>query len=81
MNSAVISVELPEPLMHQAAESAEKSGVTISTWISQTVAQQLRIESVTERYFQRRGTDAEVREILAILDRAPNRQPDPGDEL
>jgi hypothetical protein len=81
MSKATISVELPDPLMHDATLRAEKAGVSVSTWIRDMVADRVRDEAVTERFFLRRQRAGDAKELLAILDMAPDVPPIPGDEL
>ena len=81
MSNAVIPVELSEPLMQDATEIAEKSGMSVATWISSIVAERLRAERLSEEFFRRRAAGADGKTLLALLDLAPDRTPDPGDEL
>lgn len=81
MSSAVIAIELPEPLVHDAAEVAAKNGVTVDAWIGLTVAERIHAERQAERFFRMRAAGTSGRKLLEILDRAPDREPDPGDEL
>jgi hypothetical protein len=81
MSNAIISVELPDPLMHDATLSAERAGVSVSTWIRDMVAARVRDEAITERFFRRRARAGDAAELLAILDKAPDVPPMPGDEL
>jgi hypothetical protein len=81
MSNAVIPVELSEPLMHDAAQIAKKSGMSVANWISLTVAERLRAERLTEEFLRRRAAGADGKTLLAILDKAPDCEPDPGDEL
>jgi hypothetical protein len=81
MSNAVIPVELSEPLMQDATEIAEKNGMSVSTWISSTVAERLRAERLSAEFFRRRAAGADGKTLLALLDLAPDREPDPGDEL
>jgi hypothetical protein len=81
MNNAVIPVELSEPSMQDAAELAEKNGMSVSSWISLTVEEHLRNERMTAEFYRRRAVGGSGKDLLAILDQAPDRVPDPGDEL
>jgi hypothetical protein len=81
MSKAIISVELPDPLMHDAMLRAEKAGVSVPVWIRDMVADRIRDESITERFFLRRQRAGDAEEFLAILDKAPDGPPLPGDEL
>jgi hypothetical protein len=45
------------------------------------VADRVRDEAVTERFFLRRQRAGDAKELLAILDMAPDVPPIPGDEL
>jgi hypothetical protein len=81
MSKATISVELPDPLMHDVSMRAQRAGVSVSTWIHNMVADRIRDEAVTERFFLRRQRAGDAKELRAILDMAPNVPPMPGDEL
>jgi hypothetical protein len=81
MSNAVIPIELAEPLMHDAALIAEKNGMSVASWISLTVEERLRAERLTAEFLRRRAAGADGKTLLALLDRAPDREPDPGDEL
>jgi len=81
MSKATISVELPDPLMRDATLRAEKAGVSVSTWIQDMVANRVRDEAVTERFFLRRQRAGDAKELLAILDMAPDVTPISGEEL
>jgi hypothetical protein len=68
-------------LMHDAAEVAEKNGMSVANWISSTVAERLRVERQTERFYRMRAAGTSGKTLLEILDKAPDREPNPGDEL
>jgi cytochrome P450 len=81
MSNAIIPVELPDPLLHDAAMRAEKAGVSVSTWIRDMIEDRIRNEEVTARFLRRRAAGASGDDLLAILDKAPDTPPQPGDEL
>ena len=81
MSTAAITVELPEPVLSDAAKIAEKNGVSLSSWIRLTVEQTLRDEKLTAEFYHRRALGKDAETLLAILDKAPAAPPIPGDEL
>ncbi len=46
-----------------------------------SVAERIRAERQTERFFRMRAAGTSGKKLLEILDKAPDREPDPGDEL
>jgi hypothetical protein len=80
MSNALISVELPEPLLEVASSHAEKAGTSVSVWIREMIAERVRNEELTERFFQRRLAGGDAEQFAAILDKAPDVPPIPGDE-
>jgi hypothetical protein len=81
MNIAAITVELPEPILHDAAELASKSGVSVASWIRLTVEGTLRDAKLLAEFERRRALGKDAETVRAILDRAPCGPPVPGDEL
>ncbi len=81
MSHAIVPVELPEPLMRDAAEIAEESGMSVANWITFTVEQRLKNERLTREFFRRRALGGTGTDLLAMLDKSAEREPDPGDEL
>ena len=81
MSNALISVELPYPLLEQASTRAQKAGTSVSAWIRDMIAERLRNDELTENFLQRRASAGDAQQFLAVLDKAPDIAPIAGDEL
>jgi hypothetical protein len=81
MSHAVISVELAEPVMQDASAIAEKNGMSVADWISVAVTEKLQNERLTAEFYRRRDAGGDGKALLEMLAKAPDREPDPGDEL
>jgi len=81
MNRATISVKLPPSLGKAARELAEEDAVSLNHWVSLAVAQKIGLVETAEAFFKRRSQGAADVDFLEMLRNAPDRTPDPGDEL
>jgi hypothetical protein len=81
MNKATVPVKLPPSLGNAARKLAEEDGVSLNQWVSVAVAQKISSVETAETFFRRRSQGAEQVNFLEILRSAPDRTPDPGDEL
>jgi hypothetical protein len=81
MNRATIPVKLPPSLGSAARKLAEEDGVSLNQWVSLAVAQKISSVENAEAFLKRRSQGAEQVDFLEILRNAPDRTPDPGDEL
>ena len=81
MNRATIPVRLPPSLGNSARKLAEEDGVSLNQWVSVAVAQKISSVETAEAFFKRRAQGAAQADFLEILRSAPDRTPDPGDEL
>ena len=81
MSTEAIPVELPPSLGNAARKLAELDGVSLNQWVSLAVAQKIGSVETAEAFFKRRSQGAEQVDFLEILRSAPDRTPDPGDEL
>ncbi len=79
MSNAVISVELEEPVMHDAAEIAAKNGMSVAGWIASTIEDRLRNERLTAEFYRRRASGGDGKVLLEVLAKGPNLDPEPGD--
>jgi hypothetical protein len=74
-------IELPPSIGNAARKLAEEDGISLSEWVSIAVAQKISSIESAEAFFRRRSQGAESVDFLEILRNAPDRPPDPGDEL
>jgi hypothetical protein len=81
MNKQTYPIELPHSLGNAAKKLAEEDGVSLNQWVSVAVAQKIGSVETAEAFFKRRSKGAEKIDFLEILRSAPDRAPDPGDEL
>jgi hypothetical protein len=81
MSRETIPVELPPSLGNAARKLAEEDGVSLNHWVSFAVAQKISSVETAEAFFKRISQGAEQVDFLEILCSAPDRTPDPGDEL
>ena len=81
MSRSIYPVKLPPSLGNAALKLAEEDGVSLSQWVSIAVAQKISSVETAEAFFKRRSHGAEQVDFLEILRNAPDRTPDPGDEL
>ncbi len=77
MMDLIQSVQLPVELQTRAAHCAAVDGVSLEHWVIEAVANKAK----TAEFFQSRIQRAGTLTLQEILDKAPNRPPDPGDEL
>ena len=75
-----LSVRLPESLHAQLKQLAQQEGVSINQLIVLSVAEKMSALR-TEDFFKERAAKADRAAFLAVLDKAPDVPPVPGDEL
>jgi hypothetical protein len=75
-----LNLRLAQSLHRMVGEIAQREGISVEQFISTAVAEKVAA-LVTEEYLGERAKRASVAEALAILDRIPDVDPDPGDEL
>ena len=75
-----LSVRLPESLHAQLKQLAQQEGVSIHQPIVLSVAEKVSALR-TEDFFSERAAKADRAAFLAVLDRAPDLPPLPGEEL
>lgn len=74
-------IELPPSIGNAARKLADEDGISLSEWVSIAVAQKISSIETAEAFFKRHSEGAKNVDFLEILRSAPDRQPDPGDEL
>lgn len=75
-------LNLPDSLKREAQRRAKEDGVSLNQWIAVAVAQKVGAVDASE-FFQQRSTngDGAGNRLLNALHAAPDRLPDPGDEM
>jgi hypothetical protein len=56
-------------------------GVSLNQWIAPAVAQKVGAVETAGEFLRRRAGEARPEDLAVVLARAPDRAPDPGDEL
>jgi hypothetical protein len=74
-------ITLPPSLSNAAQKLAEEDGLSLSQWVAIVVAQKIGSIETAEAFFKNRAQGADSVDFLEILRSAPDRKPDPGDEL
>ncbi len=74
-------LHLPESLKSSAMRLAEQDGVSLNQWIVAAVAQKIGAVESAERFLTDRAAGAKPGALLSLLENAPNRPSEPGDEI
>ena len=77
---STMSLRLPESLHEKVRELAEREGVSINQLVTTALAEKISA-LLTQEYLEERAARGSRKEYLRILDKVPNAEPDPGDEL
>ena len=77
---STMSLRLPESLHEKVRELAEREGISINQLVTTALAEKISA-LLTQEYLQERAARGSREEYLRILDKVPNAEPDPGDEL
>ncbi len=77
---SALSLRLPDSIHRHIKEIAKKEGVSINQFISSAVSEKISA-LLTEDYLKSRDRKVKKKDFKSILDRVPNREPLPGDEL
>jgi HicB family len=81
MSKATYPLKLPASVKTAAARLAKEDGVSLNQWIAAAVAQKVGAVETAAAFLRRRAGTARPGDLHAILALAPDRPPDPGDEL
>jgi hypothetical protein len=81
MSKSTYPVRLPPSIGNAARKLAEEDGVSLSQWVSIAVAQKISSVETAEAFFKRRSEGADQVDFPEMLRNAPDRAPDPGDEI
>ncbi|GBD96403.1 MAG TPA: toxin-antitoxin system HicB family antitoxin [Nitrospirae bacterium] len=77
---SALSLRLPDSIHRHIKEIAQKEGVSINQFISSAVSEKISA-LLTEDYLKSRAKRARKKDFKNILDKVPDREPLPGDEL
>ena len=81
MSKATYPLKLPASVKAAAARLAKEDGVSLNQWIAAAVAQKVGAVETAAEFFRRRAGEASPEDLHAVLALAPDRAPDPGDEV
>lgn len=81
MSKATYPLKLPASVKAAATRLAKEDGVSLNQWIAAAVAQKVGAVETAAAFFRARAGDARPEALHAILALAPDRVPDPGDEI
>jgi len=79
--SAATAIPIPEDLFEQVSQQANHAGMSPQDWAAKVLAERVRIERQTEEFFRLRAAGASDKSLGQLLDKAPDRPPDPADEF
>jgi hypothetical protein len=77
---SALSLRLPDSIHRHIKEIARKEGVSINQFISSAVSEKISA-LLTEDYLKERANRADHHTLKEILEKVPDREPLPGDEL
>ena len=80
MSKATYPLKLPASVK-AAARLAREDGVSLNQWIAAAVAQKVGAVQTAAEFFRQRAGSTRPEDLHALLALAPDRAPDPGDEL
>ena len=76
---STMSLRLPKSLHEKVREIAEREGISINQFVTTALAEKLSA-LLTEEYLEARAARGSAERFRAVLDAAPDVEPDPGDE-
>ena len=77
---SALSLRLPKSLHEQLRELAQEDGISVNQFIMLAVAEKVASISTIE-YLQKRAKRGSREKLLAVLDKAPDLEPDESDKL
>lgn len=81
MSSSTQIVEVPQEIVEDALQSAAREGKTLQQWAQSILQERVRLERCTSEFLIERAKHATGEGLRWALENAPDRRPDPGDEL
>jgi hypothetical protein len=81
MTDAVIPVHLSGSLLEHVSQDADRSGMSVESWLIALAEERMRDRQVTERFFAHAPKDLDGKRFLEILNSTKDNPPLPGDEL
>jgi hypothetical protein len=81
VNEAVIPVRMTEPMLGEALQQAERSGMSVEQWLISVAAERIRDEQVAARFFSRTPQHEDGQSLMDLLAKTRDNPPGPDDEL
>jgi hypothetical protein len=79
--SATNNIVVSEELYREVSQRAEEIGLTPQDWASSVLSARIQAERLTDDFFMARVAGASSEPLGRLLDKAPDRPLDVGDEL
>jgi len=77
---SALSLRLPKSLHEQLRELAQEDGISVNQYVVLAVAEKVASQSTIE-YLEKRASHGSRKKLLAILNKAPDVEPDESDKL
>lgn len=77
---SALSLRLPKSLHEQLKELAQEDGISVNQFVMLAVAEKVASISTIE-YLEKRAKRGNREKLLAVLDKAPDIEPDESDRL
>jgi hypothetical protein len=81
MSKATYPLKLPVSIKRAAERLAKQDGVSLNQWIASAVAEKVGVMETAHKFFADRAAGGSAKDLLAMLRKAPDREPAPEDRL
>jgi hypothetical protein len=75
-----LSLRLPESVHRHIREIADTEGVSVNQLVSCAITEKISA-IMTEEYLKQRAKRADIKDMMALLNKVPDRKPLEGDEI
>ena len=81
MSKATYPLKLPASTKQAAERLAKRDGVSLNQWIAAAVAEKIGVMETAAAFFAERGKEGSAEDLLAILAKVPDVEPDDRDRI
>lgn len=81
MSKATYPLKLPISTKQAAERLAKRDGVSLNQWIASAVAEKVGVMETAATFFAERGKEGSAEDLLAILAKVPDVEPDDRDRI
>jgi hypothetical protein len=81
MSKATYPLKLPVSTKQAAERLAKRDGVSLNQWIASAVAEKVGVMETAAAFFAERGKEGSAKDLLAILAKIPDVEPDHQDGI